>query len=64
MTHPLWTPLTVVALTFTSPALAMNLELRAFEEICEITGSTKISLRVLPASRSDMPLDIVVEPLS
>ena len=43
-----------------TPAMASNMELQAFEEICEITGEVKTSLRYVPVSLS---LDEVVESL-
>ena len=44
-----------------TPAMASNMELQAFEEICEITGEVKTSLRYVPVSLS---LDAVVEGIS
>ena len=43
-----------------TPAMASNMELQAFEEICEITGEVKTSLRYVPVVLS---LDEVVESL-
>ena len=41
-----------------TPAMASDMELVAFEEICEITGQVKTGVRYVPV---ELSLDVVVE---
>ena len=53
--------LCIMAMSFLSPpSLSEQMELKAFEEICEITGEVKTSLTYVPVVLS---LDNVVESL-
>ena len=43
-----------------TPVMASNMELVAFEEICEITGRVKTGLRYVPV---ELSMDVMVEDL-